>query len=982
MKLININIAVLSCSISLGFLSPSFAQDKPATKVPGGLSSKKGSGKIFPANSKLIQVAGHDGYLALPEGVKPGEKTPWLWYCPSDYKLPGKLEQWMMKQCLDNGIAVAGIDVRGDFGTPAGRKIFTAFHKELTEKHRLTKKVCLLARSYGGTQMYNWAVEHPEWVACLAGIYPVCNLASYPGMKSAAGKYKMPLEEFTKVLIKHNPIDRLAPLAKAKVPIYHNTGDIDTLVPPKDNSFLVQSRYKALGGDITVTIFKGQGHNYWTGFFEDKAMAAFIIKHAKKSAGLAKLPKVLFFGDSISGGYSKSLIKLLDGKADVTKLGSVAGYRIGKTGRTRRPMLDFGNALFCIEDIDRFTQHLEETKYDVIHFNFGLNDIFRGRNGAWHSSPEKYAEHLSKIVALLKTNGAKIIWANTTPIPANAPHMPVGDDLIYNVAAEKVMKKNNIPINDLHSVVTKWDGYEEWKKGNDVHFGGGVYSKLAEQIAKKITIALVEHPAARPRSFGSMQKSLESSKVLTYKTVGQRKLNLHIFHPEGFKVSDRRPAYVVFHGGGWRSGTPRRFYPYAASLVPDGFVGISAEYRLTGRTTTVFDCVKDGRAAIRYIRRHAKDLGIDPDRITVGGGSAGGHVALGTALFDTVEHADEDLSVSCKPNALVLLFSVLDTSPEGYGNKVIGAEWRTISPLHQIRPKMPPTLIFHGDKDSVAPYPTLMAFYKKMQDSKNVCELVLERGGVHGHINNDMKLFDDAANRTRTFLSKQQLGPSGPQKGTQADSNPKVLIIGDSISGGYSKPLIKLLDGKAELTKLGAVAGYRIQKETFWHSRGAAKYLDFGSAKACIVDFERFEKHLETTPYDVIHFNFGLNDIFRGRNGAWHNPVDQYAKDLAKIVTLLKKTGAKVIWANTTPIPANAPHNPEGDEIIYNAAAEKVMKKHGIPINDLHSVVTNWDGYAQWKKGNDVHFPGAVYSKLAAQISEKILAELEATTEK
>jgi cephalosporin-C deacetylase-like acetyl esterase len=119
-------------------------------------------------------------------------------------------------------------------------------------------------------------------------------LASYPGLKSAAGKYKMPQEQFVKELKKHNPIDRLAPLAKAKVPIYHNTGDIDTLVPPKDNTFIIEKRYKALGGDMTVTIFKGQGHNYWTGFFEDEAMAAFIIKHAKKAAGLPKgLPKDL-----------------------------------------------------------------------------------------------------------------------------------------------------------------------------------------------------------------------------------------------------------------------------------------------------------------------------------------------------------------------------------------------------------------------------------------------------------------------------------------------------------------------------------------------------------------------------------------------------------------------------------------------------------------------------------------------------------------
>ena len=198
---------------------------------------------------------------------------------------------------------------------------------------------------------------------------------------------------------------------------------------------------------------------------------------------------MLFFGDSISGGYTKPLTKLLEGKVELVKLGAVAGYRIKKQPLWQgRPAgyLNFGNALMCVSDFDRFKRHLSETKYDVIHFNFGLNDIFRGRNGKWHSSPEKYAEHLTKIVALLKTNGAKIIWANTTPIPANAPHMPVGDDVIYNAAAEKVMKKNNIPINDLHSVVTQWDGYTEWKKGDDVHFPGAVYSKLAAKVAVKI----------------------------------------------------------------------------------------------------------------------------------------------------------------------------------------------------------------------------------------------------------------------------------------------------------------------------------------------------------------------------------------------------------------------------------------------------------------------------------------------------------------
>ena len=126
------------------------------------------------------------------------------------------------------------------------------------------------------------------------------------------------------------------------------------------------------------------------------------------------------------------------------------------------------------------------------------------------------------------------------------------------------------------------------------------------------------------RSFASLQESLQADRIVTYRTVGNRELSLHIFNPKDFESSGNAPAFVAIHGGGWTGGTPRRFYPYAHALVDKGYVGISVEYRLVGQKgVTVFDCVKDGRAAIRYIRAHAGELGIDPARITVSGGSAG-----------------------------------------------------------------------------------------------------------------------------------------------------------------------------------------------------------------------------------------------------------------------------------------------------------------------------------------------------------------------
>ena len=245
-------LAIFSLSHAIG------GKVVPTKAAPLTSKSKRGK-QVLPVNAKILQVAGHVGFLALPEDVKVGQKTPWLWYLPSDYNLPGKLEQWMIDKCLANGIAVAGIDLSGDFGTPAGRVILTAFHKEVTQNRGLTKKACMLARSYGGLQMYNWAAEHPESVACLAGIYPVCNMDSYPGLKAASRKYGMSQEQLVKKLKEHNPIDRLAPLAKAKVPIYHIHGDVDTLVPLDQNSGLVAERYKAMGGAITVNVKKGQG---------------------------------------------------------------------------------------------------------------------------------------------------------------------------------------------------------------------------------------------------------------------------------------------------------------------------------------------------------------------------------------------------------------------------------------------------------------------------------------------------------------------------------------------------------------------------------------------------------------------------------------------------------------------------------------------------------------------------------------------------
>lgn len=262
-------------------------------------------------------------------------------------------------------------------------------------------------------------------------------------------------------------------------------------------------------------------------------------------------------------------------------------------------------------------------------------------------------------------------------------------------------------------------------------------------------------PAPKQRNLvEEMAAGLEPTRTIVYKKVGDRELHLQVFDPPGHQATDRRPAVLFIHGGGWTGGAPRRMYPFAAHFAKLGLVGISVEYRLIDKKagTTPFECVRDGRTAVRHVRAHAKELGVDPVRVTVSGASAGGHVAAGTALFDGVDEAGEDTKVSCVPNALVLLYPVIDTSKEGYGQAKIGAKWKELSPLHQVRRGLPPTILFHATADTVTPFRGAQAFQEAMHKAGNRCELVAHEGGKHGYLLYEQSLYDETLRKTEDFL--------------------------------------------------------------------------------------------------------------------------------------------------------------------------------------------------------------------------------------
>jgi len=227
-----------------------------------------------------VNANGRPGFVLFSPLFNITSPHNWLWYAPTFAdRLPNRLHAWMFRQFLANGMVIAGIDVGESYGNPESRDTFTVFHAKLTKDYNLSKKACLMPQSRGGLMLYNWAVEHPEKVACIAGIYPVCDMKSYPGIDVAAPAYSLEVAELEAHINEHNPVNRLVSLAKAIVPIFHVHGDSDTLVPLECNSSDLAGRYQYLDGSMELLIVPGKGHDESDEYFKCQRLVDFVLKH-------------------------------------------------------------------------------------------------------------------------------------------------------------------------------------------------------------------------------------------------------------------------------------------------------------------------------------------------------------------------------------------------------------------------------------------------------------------------------------------------------------------------------------------------------------------------------------------------------------------------------------------------------------------------------------------------------------------------------
>lgn len=230
---------------------------------------------------------------------------------------------------------------------------------------------------------------------------------------------------------------------------------------------------------------------------------------------------------------------------------------------------------------------------------------------------------------------------------------------------------------------------------------------------------------------------LPAAETIIYKQVEGRDLKLLVEKPPGWKAADQRPAIVFFFGGGWVGGTPEQFRPQSTYLASRGMVGLRVEYRTIpkGDSGPPVICCADAKSAMRYVRSHAAELGVDPRRIAGAGGSAGGHLAAFTALVPGLDDPQDDLKISCRPDALVLFNPVFDNSPGAWGHGRTGSRWREFSPAHHITKGAPPAIVFLGAQDKLIPVRVVENFRQEMQKAGSRCETRIYPGAGHGFFN-------------------------------------------------------------------------------------------------------------------------------------------------------------------------------------------------------------------------------------------------------
>jgi acetyl esterase len=258
-----------------------------------------------------------------------------------------------------------------------------------------------------------------------------------------------------------------------------------------------------------------------------------------------------------------------------------------------------------------------------------------------------------------------------------------------------------------------------------------------------------------------------------YKQVMGQKLSVDVFYANETLGRKDNPAIAFFHGGGWASGSPAEFHNACRRYAKKGFVTFSFAYRLSIRENglvphpdiTPVESVMDARSAIRWLKEHAEEWNIDPGKVIVAGQSAGGQLALSTALIDQINEATDNQETDPTPCALLLYASNVNTL-EAWVDRLLGdrkQEIWSISPYHHLKSGMPPAIEFHGTADPMVNFWIVEYFKEKTLALGNHFEQIPFEGKGHYLAEGDSTYatyFDESVmERTDRFLEELGLMP-------------------------------------------------------------------------------------------------------------------------------------------------------------------------------------------------------------------------------
>ena len=235
-------------------------------------------------------------------------------------------------------------------------------------------------------------------------------------------------------------------------------------------------------------------------------------------------------------------------------------------------------------------------------------------------------------------------------------------------------------------------------------------------------------------------ESVKPDKLIIFKKTPEIDLKLHTFYPKNYDKNKQYPVIIFFWGGGFRDWRPEQFYRQARYFSEYGMMAYAGEYRVKSRhDVTMFDCVKDAKSAIRFLKKNADVLNIDSSRIIASGGSSGGMIAACTEFIDHVNDDQDDLNFTSRPNALIL-----------YNPQLNIRRYEDINPMKFVDANSAPTLIFHGTSDEIVSYTQAIDFKERMNAHNNRCDVKLYHDMPHSFFN--ITKYNETLSDTHDFI--------------------------------------------------------------------------------------------------------------------------------------------------------------------------------------------------------------------------------------